>query len=85
MTLPPPSLQDSSTQQTMLTTWLIELHLNALGSLKDDGDLDGYRRVQKGFHAFLEKPSLRVQSLLPVCVLCGYLPLLRAGVSRGQP
>lgn len=52
-------MQDS-TQQTMLTTWLIELFLNDLGVLKDEGDKEGYKHLQKEFHKFLQQPQLGV-------------------------
>ena len=43
----------------MLTTWLIELYLNDLGCLRDEGDKVGYGRLQKEFHKFLEQANLR--------------------------
>ena len=44
----------------MLTTWLVELFLNDLGALKDEGDRDGYENMTQEFHAFLETKNLRV-------------------------
>ena len=54
------SATQDSTQQTMLTTWLVELFLNDLGALKDEGDRDGHAKMTQEFHAFLETKSLRV-------------------------
>ncbi|CAI8047134.1 Vacuolar protein sorting-associated protein 18 homolog, partial [Geodia barretti] len=48
-----------STQQTMLTTWLVELFLNDLGTLKDEGDREGHAKMTQEFHSFLETKSLR--------------------------
>ena len=48
------------TQQTMLTTWLIELYLNELGTLLDDGKTDQYAKIQEDFHKLLAKPALKV-------------------------
>ena len=53
-------LQEDSTQQTMLTTWLIELFLNELGGLRDEGDATGHHKLQQQFHKFLETDGLRV-------------------------
>ena len=50
-----------STQQTMLTTWLVELFLNDLGALKDEGDREGHAKMTQEFHLFLEKINLRVR------------------------
>ena len=44
----------------MLTTWLVELFLNDLGALKDEGDRDGYVKMTQEFHSFLETKNLRV-------------------------
>ena len=44
----------------MLTTWLVELFLNDLGALKDEGDREGHAKMTKEFHAFLETKTLRV-------------------------
>ena len=44
----------------MLITWLIELFLNDLGNLKDEGDMNGHRNLQRDFHKFLEVPAFRV-------------------------
>ena len=63
--------QKHSTQQTMLTTWLIELFLNELGTLHDDGLTEQYKKVQRDFHNFLGKQEFRVRvCVLCVCVLC---------------
>jgi hypothetical protein len=48
-----------STQQTMLTTWLVELFLNDLGALWDEGNRDGHAKMTQEFHNFLETKSLR--------------------------
>ena len=53
-------LPQDSTQQTMLTTWLVELFLNDLGALKDEGNLGGHAKMTQEFHIFLESKSLRV-------------------------
>lgn len=64
-----------STQQTMLTTWLVELFLNDLGALKDEGDRDGHAKMTQEFHTFLETKSLRVRhmtltSICDNCLIC---------------
>ena len=56
----PPTLTQDSTQQTMLTTWLVELFLNDLGALRDEGDREGHAKMTQEFHSFLETKSLRV-------------------------
>ena len=68
------SLQDS-TQQTMLTTWLVELFLNDLGALRDEGDRDGHAKMAKEFHSFLEIKSLRVGHMIlqPCHVILMYM------------
>ena len=61
------SLTDQqSTQQTMLTTWLIELYLNELGNLLDDGQTEQHARVQEEFHMLLAKSALKVSEGLAV-------------------
>ncbi len=57
--LSPPPSQDS-TQQTMLTTWIIELFLNELGSLHDTGEINAYKRLRQEFHSFLSQEPLKV-------------------------
>ena len=52
-------LQDKA-QQTMLTTWLIELFLNELGALTDKGEQRSYKRLQSEFYAFLSQDYLKV-------------------------
>ena len=44
----------------MLTTWLIELFLNELGGLRDEGDMSAHHKLQQQFHKFLEGGDLRV-------------------------
>ena len=44
----------------MLTTWLIELFLNELGGLRDEGDMTAHHKLQQQFHKFLETDALRV-------------------------
>lgn len=56
------TLQQDSTQQTMLTTWLIELYLNKLGGLSDQGNRVAHKRLQQEFRDFLSQASLRVSS-----------------------
>nr|XP_006811890.1 PREDICTED: vacuolar protein sorting-associated protein 18 homolog [Saccoglossus kowalevskii] len=41
------------TQMTMITTWLIELYLNQLGTYKDQGDSNSYLILQEEFQKFL--------------------------------
>ena len=57
----PHSPSQDSTQQTMLMAWLVELFLNDLGTLKDEGDIRGHHTMQQDFHKFLESPALRVR------------------------
>lgn len=47
----------------MLTTWLIELFLNELGSHTDRGDQRSYKRLQHEFYEFLSQDSLKVTPL----------------------
>ena len=49
----------------MLTTWLIELFLNELGSLKDEGDGTTHSKLQRDFHKFLESDALRLRIDIP--------------------
>ena len=44
----------------MLTTWLVELYLNELGVLQDQGRLQERQRLQKDFHDMLRKDMLKV-------------------------
>lgn len=60
--------QDDSTQQTMLTTWLIELFLNEIGGYRDEGDGNAMNKLQHQFHKFLERDILRV-NLVVTCPL----------------
>ena len=60
--------QKDSTQQTMLTTWLIEMYLNELGCYKDSVQMDNYLKLQKEFHDFLCKTSLKVCRLITIHV-----------------
>jgi hypothetical protein len=48
----------------MLTTWLIELFLNELGGLRDEGDATAHHKLQQQFHKFLEIDGLRVSKLI---------------------
>jgi len=52
------------TQCTMLTTWLVELYLNELGVLQDQGRIQEKQRVQRDFHDMLRKDMLKV------CIVC---------------
>lgn len=47
------------TQITMLVTWLIEIFLNQLGEMKEQGqdESDEYRKVQEEFRMFLAQPK----------------------------
>jgi hypothetical protein len=42
------------TQLTMICTWLVEIYLNTLNALKDEGDTEGYETVQNEFRGFLQ-------------------------------
>ena len=44
----------------MLTTWLVELYLNELRALQDQGRVQEKQRVQKDFHNMLRKDMLKV-------------------------
>ena len=57
----PPSFPQNSAQQTMLTTWLIELYVNDLGNLRDKEQFEDYKALQDKFHQFLATPSLQVR------------------------
>ena len=45
----------------MLTTWLIELFLNELGTLSDCGDMRSFERLQQEFYAFLSQDYLKAR------------------------
>lgn len=45
----------------MLTTWLIELFLNELGTLYDRGEQRSYKKLQTEFYTFLSQDSLKVK------------------------
>ena len=45
----------------MLTTWLIELFLNELGSLADSGERRAYERLQREFYDFLSQEHLKAR------------------------
>ena len=49
-------------QTTMVVTWLIELYLNSLGKLKEQGQhkMDEYDQLQEEFRKFLNKQSVKV-------------------------
>ncbi|XP_065901474.1 vacuolar protein sorting-associated protein 18 homolog [Dysidea avara] len=47
------------TQCTMLTTWLVELYLNELGVLQDQGRVQEKQRLQREFHDMLRKDMLK--------------------------
>jgi hypothetical protein len=53
-------LAQDKAQQTMLTTWLIELFLNELGTLSDTGERRAHKRLQQEFHVFLSQDYLKV-------------------------
>ena len=61
LTPSPPHPPQDSTQQTMLTTWLVELFLNDMGALKDQGELAKHDRLRADFHTFLRRDSLVVR------------------------
>jgi len=44
----------------MLTTWLVELYLNELGALQDQGKIQEKQKVQRDFHDMLRKDMLKV-------------------------
>ena len=50
----------------MLTTWLIELYLNELGGLRDEGAMTNHHKLQLEFHKFLENDALRVRQYTSV-------------------
>lgn len=52
------------TQITMLVTWLIEIFLNQLGEMKEQGqdESDEYRKVQEEFRMFLAQPKNKVST-----------------------
>ena len=54
-------MQDK-TQMTMLVTWMIELFLNQLGGLKEQGqdDTSEYDNTQEQFRKFLSQQRVRV-------------------------
>lgn len=60
------------TQITMLVTWLIEIFLNQLGEMKEQGqdESDEYRKVQEEFRMFLAQPKNKVSILY--IVLCAW-------------
>ena len=55
-----PTAHQDKTQCTMLTTWLVELYLNELGVLQDQGRRQEKQRLQKDFHDMLRKDLLKV-------------------------
>ncbi len=54
-------VQDKA-QMTMLVTWLIELYLNQLGELKEQGmdESDEYNNIQEEFRKFLSQARVKV-------------------------
>ena len=44
----------------MLTTWLVELHLNELGVLQDQGKMYEKQQLQREYHDMLWKDMLKV-------------------------
>lgn len=58
------------TQITMLVTWLIEIFLNQLGEMKEQGqdESDEYRKVQEEFRMFLAQPKNKVSAVH--CLVC---------------
>ena len=55
-------LVQDKTQVTMLVMWLIEIYLNQLGVLKEQGDDmdERYDVVQEEFRKFLNQPRVKV-------------------------
>lgn len=47
------------TQLTMLCTWLVEIYLNTLNSLKDEGNSGGYKELQNEFRSFLQEDRVK--------------------------
>ena len=45
----------------MILTWLIEIYLNQLGTLKEQGEdnTDGYEQLQEEFRKFLAQPRVK--------------------------
>lgn len=54
----------------MLVTWLIEIFLNQLGEMKEQGqdESDEYRKVQEEFRVFLAQPKNKVSTVH--CLVC---------------
>lgn len=55
-------LWQDKTQMTMLVTWMIELFLNRLGELKEQGqdDTSEYENTQEEFRKFLTQHKVKV-------------------------
>ena len=56
-------LQDK-TQMTMIVTWLIEIYLNQLGQLKEEGQdmSSSYDALQEEFRKFLAQTRVKVRA-----------------------
>ena len=63
----------------MLVTWLIELYLNQLGELRDQGKEEKeYERVQVEFTEFINHSRIKVsKTLLPETVIYLWLSTTR--------
>ena len=55
---------------TMITTWLIEIYLNQLGQLREDGNemTEKYDQLQDQFRKFLAQNRVKVSDIIEVKV-----------------
>ena len=62
-------LQDKM-QVTMIVTWLIEIYLNQLGVLKEQGEdmSEKYDRLQEEFRTFLAQSRVKVRRQLYLAI-----------------
>lgn len=51
-----------ATQITIISTWLLEIYLNQLDLLKDEGNKDSYKTTQEEFRQFLSQGNVKVIS-----------------------
>ena len=54
-----PLLPQDATQLTILSSWLVEIYLNTLNTLRDKGDTENYSKVQGDFRSFLQHKVVR--------------------------
>ncbi len=62
----------------MILTWLIEIYLNQLGVLKEQGqdNTDLYDKLQEEFRKFLAQPRVKVSIVVSGCILSEYILLI---------